>query len=125
MDDKSLTVFVVDDDASVRRALKRLLASNGYQVVTFESAEDFLRSSSAMGGVCLILDILLPGMSGPDLYDNLAASGVKVPVIFMTAHDNSQWQELTEKAGAIPCLRKPFGEQSLLSALHHACGTEQ
>lgn len=120
MDEKALTVLVVDDDASVRRALKRLLRSNGYQVFTFASAEDFLHSSSVAGEVCLVLDIRLPGMSGLDLYDNLASSGVKVPVIFMTAHDSPQWQKMAEKAGAIAWLRKPFGEQSLLSALHLA-----
>lgn len=117
MDEKPLTVLVVDDDESVRRALQRLLRSNGFQVVTFESAEDFLQSGLVQGEVCLILDIRLPGISGLDLYDNLASSGVTYPVIFMTAHDNPQWQEMAEKAGAVAYLRKPFDEQSLLSAL--------
>jgi FixJ family two-component response regulator len=117
VDEKPLTVLVVDDDESVRRALQRLLRSNGFQVVTFESAEDFLQSGLVQGEVCLILDIRLPGISGLDLYDNLASSGVTYPVIFMTAHDNPQWQEMAEKAGAVACLRKPFDEQSLLSAL--------
>ena len=121
MDEKSLTVFVVDDDESVRRALTRLLRSNGYQVVTFESAEDFLQSSSVPSNACLILDIRLPGMSGLDLYDNLACSGIKFPVIFITACDDSQLQEMAEKTGAVAYLRKPFGEESLLSALHLAC----
>lgn len=122
MDEKSLTVFVVDDDESVLRALKRLLRSNGYQVVTFESAEDFLQSYPLRGEGCLILDIRLTGMSGLDLYDNLASSGSKVPVIFMTACDNPEWQEMAENAGAVAYLRKPFGEQSLLSAVQSACG---
>jgi len=100
--------------------LKRLLRSNGYQVVTFESAEDFLRSGPVTGEVCIVLDVRLPGMSGLDLYENLASSGVKIPVIFMTAHDSPQWQEMAEKTGAIAWLRKPFGEQSLLSALRLA-----
>jgi FixJ family two-component response regulator len=117
VDEKPLTVLVVDDDESVRRALQRLLRSNGFQVVTFESAEDFLQSGLVQGEVCLILDIRLPGISGLDLYDNLASSGVTYPVIFMTAHDNPQWQEMAEKAGAVAYLRKPFDEQSLLSAL--------
>jgi FixJ family two-component response regulator len=120
VDEKPLTVLVVDDDESVRRALKRLLRSNGYQVVTFESAEDFLRSGPVTGEVCIVLDVRLPGMSGLDLYENLASSGVKIPVIFMTAHDSPQWQEMAEKTGAIAWLRKPFGEQSLLSALRLA-----
>lgn len=120
MDEKPLTVLVVDDDESVRKALKRLLRSNGYHVVTFGSAEDLLRSSSPVSGACLILDIRLPGMSGFDLCDNLASSGARIPVIFMTAHDNPGWQEMAEKVGGIAFLRKPFGEQSLLSALHTA-----
>lgn len=116
MDDKSLTVLIVDDKESVPRALTRLLRSNGYQVVTFESAKNFLQSGSVPGDACLILDIRLPGMSGLDLYDNLACSGIKIPVIFITACDDSQWQEKAEKTGAVAYLRKPFGEQSLLNA---------
>jgi len=121
VDEHSLTVVVVDDDESVRRALKRLLQSNGYQVLTFESAEDLLSSGSLVGEVCLVLDIRLPGMSGLELYGSLASSGRKVPVIFMTAHENLQWQKMVDEAGGIPCLRKPFGEHSLLSAIHAVC----
>jgi FixJ family two-component response regulator len=117
VDEMSLTVFIVDDDESVRRALKRLLRSNGYQAVTFESAEDFLQSSPLQGECCLILDIRLTGMSGFELLDNLASPGVKVPVIFMTACDNPEWPEMAEKAGAAAYLRKPFSEQSLLDAV--------
>jgi FixJ family two-component response regulator len=119
--ENSLTVFVVDDDESVRRALKRLLRSNGFQVITFESAEDFLQSSLVQGGARVILDIRLPGMSGLDLYSHLASSGRSYPVIFITASDDPQWQETAEKAGAVTCLRKPFDERSLLSALDLAC----
>jgi FixJ family two-component response regulator len=122
VDERSLTVFVVDDDESVRRALKRLLGSNGYKAVTFESAEDFLESRPVEGECCLILDIRLTGMSGFDLYDNLASSGVKVPVIFMTACDNPEWRETADKAGAVAYLRKPFSEQSLLDAVLSASG---
>lgn len=122
MDEQSVTVVVVDDDESVRKALKRLLRSNGYQVLTFESAEDLLSSGSLVGNVCLVLDIRLPGMSGFDLYGSLASSGRQVPVIFMTAHDNPLWQKMVDEAGGIACLRKPFGEHSLLGAIHAACG---
>jgi FixJ family two-component response regulator len=121
VDEKPLTVLVVDDDESVRRALTRLLRSNGYQVVAFESAEEFLQFSSVQGAVCLILDIRLPGMTGFDLFDHLAFSGLNVPIIFMTACDDLQWPEKAAKIGAVAYLRKPFGEQSLLRALHHAC----
>lgn len=117
MDEKPPTVLIVDDDESVRRAMKRLLMSNGYQVHTFESAEDLLLSGFVRGKVCILLDILLPGISGIDLYAKLASSGFKCPVIFMTAHDDPQLLEKAEKTGAVVCLRKPFGEQSLLSAI--------
>ncbi|MCE5243343.1 MAG: response regulator [Syntrophobacteraceae bacterium] len=117
MDEKPLTVLVVDDDESVRKAMKRLLVSNGYRVLTFESAEDLLVSSFARGNVCLVLDICLPGLSGLDLYARLSASGVKCPVIFMTAHDEPRWLEMAERAGAVAFLRKPFEEHSLLDAV--------
>jgi len=122
VDEMPLTVFVVDDDESVLRALKRLLRSNGYQVLTFQSAEGFLEFNPVRGEGCLILDIRLTGMTGLDLHESLASSGVKVPVIFMTACDNPEWREMAEKAGAVGYLRKPFGEQSLLDAVHSACG---
>ncbi|NSW86213.1 MAG: response regulator [Syntrophobacteraceae bacterium] len=121
MDEKPFTVLVVDDDESVRRALKRLFMSHGYRVLTFESAEELLLSSLVWYRVCLLLDIRLPGLSGLDLCARLASSGVKCPVIFMTAHDESQWRKRAEEAGAVAFLRKPFGEQSLLSALALAC----
>jgi FixJ family two-component response regulator len=123
VNEKLLTVIVVDDDESVRRAMKRLLMSNGYRVLTFESAEDLLLSRLAWDEICLLLDIRLPGMSGLELYARLASSGVKCPVIFMTAHDDSQWMARAKEAGAVAFLRKPFGEQSLLTAIALACGT--
>jgi len=118
---ESFTVYVVDDDESIRRALKRLLRSMGYHAVTFESAEDFMEATSCRGKGCLVLDIRLPGMTGLDLQAKLASSGAKYPVIFMTAHDNPQWQETAKKAGAVAYLRKPFDEQSLLNAIQLAC----
>ena len=121
MPQKSFTVYVVDDDESIRKALKRLLRSMGYHAVAFESAEDFMEATSCRGEGCLVLDIRLPGMTGLDLQEKLASSGVKYPVIFMTAHDNPQWQEKAKKAGALAYLRKPFDEQSLLGAIQLAC----
>ncbi len=117
MDQQPLTVLVVDDDESVRRAMKRLLLSNGFQVLTFESAEALLLSSLVCDKACLLLDIRLPGISGLELYTKLASSGVKCPVIFMTAHDDALWRQKAEEAGAVAFLRKPFGEQSLLGAI--------
>ena len=118
---ESFTVYVVDDDESIRKALKRLLRSMGYHAVAFESAEDFMETTSCRGEGCLVLDIRLPGMTGLDLQEKLASSGVKYPVIFMTAHDNPQWQEKAKKAGALAYLRKPFDEQSLRGAIQLAC----
>jgi FixJ family two-component response regulator len=118
MSEQSFTVFVVDDDESIRRALKRLLRSEGYHVVTFGSAEDLLESHAVRGRGCLVLDIRLPGMSGLDLQDKLASLGEKQPIIFITAHENLQWQERAKSAGAIAYLRKPFDQQSLLDAVH-------
>jgi FixJ family two-component response regulator len=118
---ETFTVYIVDDDESVRRALKRLLRSMGYHALTFNSAEDFMEATSCRGEGCLVLDIRLPGMTGLDLQEKLACSGAKFPVIFMTAHDNPQWQEKAKKAGAVAYLRKPFDEQSLLDAIKRAC----
>jgi CheY-like chemotaxis protein len=111
MPQKSVTVYVVDDDESIRRAPKRLLKSMGYNAVTFESAEEFLNMTSCHGRGCLVLDIRLPGMTGLDLQEKLALSGAKYAVIFMTAHDNPQWQytsiafgQLCRRAGVRPSM---------------------
>ena len=99
--EESFTVFIVDDDDSVRRALKRLLSANGYQVMTFESAEDFLLAGRVRAEGCIVLDIRLPGMSGLDLYEELASSGRNCPVIFITAQDNPQWQKRAAETDAV------------------------
>ena len=117
MNGELLTVLVVDDDESVRKAMQRLLMSNGYRVITFESAEDLLLSGLGRGKVCLLVDICLPGLSGLDLVARLAATGIACPVIFMTAHDEPQWLERAQQAGAIAFLRKPFEEQALFNAI--------
>jgi len=121
MHQKTFTVYVVDDDASIRGALSRLLRSVGYHSVTFESAESFLDCAAGLGKGCLVLDIRLPGMTGLDLQEKLSLSGVGYPVIFMTAHDNPQWQERAMRVGALAYLRKPFPEQALLNAIQVAC----
>jgi FixJ family two-component response regulator len=86
--------------------------------MTFESAEDFLLSDSLPAKGCIVLDIRLPGMSGLDLCEKLAASGATHPVIFMTAHDAPQWQERAATMNAVAYLRKPFDQQSLFDAIH-------
>jgi FixJ family two-component response regulator len=119
---EKFTVYVVEDDESIRRAIGRLLRSAGYHALAFESAEEFLDSTSGTGEGCLVLDIRLPGMTGLDLQEKLVSSGAKYSVIFMTAHDNPQWQERAKKAGALAYLKKPFGDQSLLDTIQLACG---
>ena len=114
---KPLTVYVVDDDESIRSALKRLLVSVGFQVLTFESAEDFLDTNFNIEKGCLVLDICLPGMTGFDLQEQLASRRSKIPIIFITAHDNSRWQEKAKNRGSVAYLIKPFREEALLSAI--------
>jgi FixJ family two-component response regulator len=116
-----VTVYVVDDDESIRKALKLPLRSVGYNAVAFGSAEAFLDSAPPGGEGCLVLDIRLPGMTGLDLQEKLSLSGAKCAVILMTAHDNPQWRQRAKKAGAVACLGKPFDEQSLLDAIQLAC----
>jgi FixJ family two-component response regulator len=111
------TIFVVDDDESIRKALKRLLKVHGYRVITFGSAEDFLSSDWLRTAGCVVLDMRLPGMSGLDLYEKLASIQSGYPVIFMTAHDTPQGKEQVEKTDAVAYLRKPFDQQSLLDAV--------
>jgi FixJ family two-component response regulator len=118
----SVTVYIVDDDESVRRALERLLRSVGYRASTFESAEAFLEATSGRSEGCLILDILLPGITGLDLQEKLTSLGAKYSIIFMTAHDNPQWQQRARQGGAVAYLTKPFQENSLLEAIELACG---
>ena len=117
MQKKTFTVYVVDDDESIRRALKRLLNSFGYHTLTFESAEEFLEHNFEQGEGCFVLDIRLPGITGFELYEKLLLKGSKYPVLFMTAHDNPQWQERANKAGAVAYLKKPFLEQKLFEAI--------
>lgn len=110
-------MYVVDDDISIRRALRRLLRSVGYHALTFESAEEFLELTPDPDEGCLILDIHLPKMTGLDLQEKLASRGAKYAIIFMTAFDNPQWQERAMKMGAVAFLRKPFKVQALLDAV--------
>jgi FixJ family two-component response regulator len=124
MTEGSTTVYIVDDDESVRKALERLLRSVGYRASTFDSAEHFLEATSGRGEGCLVLDIRLPGITGLDLQEKLASLGGKYSIIFMTAHDNPQWQERAKKAGAFAYLKKPFNEHSLLDAIQRVCSRE-
>jgi FixJ family two-component response regulator len=111
------TVYVVDDDASVCNAMRRLLKSAQYRVHTFASAEEFRQSDFKKSPGCLLLDIRLPGISGFELQEDLLASGVRMPVIFITGHDRAGMEEQAMSLGATAYLRKPFDEEALLGAI--------
>jgi FixJ family two-component response regulator len=114
------TVFVVDDDPSVRRGLERLLRSAGHRVESFASARDFLDRPEHDGPRCLVLDVRMPGQSGLDLHDRLVASGRDIPVIFITGHADVPMAVRAMKAGAIDFLSKPFDDAELLGATQQA-----
>ena len=120
MTEAEFTVYVVDDDESVRASLKLLIEACGYLVVTFESAEDFLHSSFSGSQSCLILDIHLPGMSGLDLQKQLIKSQRRIPVVFITGNDRSRMEDEALRMGGVAYLRKPFEEQCLLDAIQLA-----
>jgi FixJ family two-component response regulator len=114
------TVYVVDDDASVCNAMRRLLKSAQYRVLTFASAEEFCQADFKSSPGCLLLDISLPGMSGFELQKDLLASGVRMPVIFVTGHDRAGMEEQAMRLGGSAYLRKPFDEEALLGAVRIA-----
>jgi FixJ family two-component response regulator len=117
MPDLVAAVVVVEDDVSVRESFPDLLDEFGYAALTFASAEDFLASNAVSNAKCLILDIGLPGMSGPDLQRELIRRGFSIPTIFITASaENSVAPDLLEEGG-IACLLKPLNEQELRAAL--------
>ena len=116
-------VFVVDDDASVRRAIKRLIESEGYQVELFGSAREFLEFLQAKrsdGPSCLVLDIRLRGTSGLTFQRQLAEADIHIPIIFITGHGDIPMTVRAMKAGAVEFLPKPFNDQDLLDAIHVA-----
>jgi len=115
-------VCVVDDDQSVREALPDLLRELGFSTKAFASAEEFLKSATVSAAKCLILDVAMPGMSGPELHRELTASGHPVPVIFITARPDPVKRQQLIKQGAVDCLFKPFSEQALKAALDTAMG---
>ena len=113
----SLLVSVVDDDESVRESLPDLLREFGFAVEAFASAEAFLASGQVGTTRCLILDIAMPGMSGPDLQLELIRRGHAIPIIFITAHGDAAERPRLIRQGAVDCLFKPFSEAALLRAL--------
>jgi len=115
-----LLVTVIDDDESVRESLPDLLREFGYVVETFASSEEFLASGDLGGTRCLILDVAMPGMSGPELHQELRRRGGAIPVVFITAHNDATVRPRLLALGAVDCLFKPFSEGALLAAIHAA-----
>jgi FixJ family two-component response regulator len=113
-------VSVVDDDESVRESLPDLLKELGYAVQAFSSAEEFLASEYVEQTKCLILDIAMPGMTGPDLQRELKLRRREIPIVFITAHREENVRRRLLEQGAVECLFKPFSERTLLEALHAA-----
>jgi FixJ family two-component response regulator len=113
-------IIVVEDDASMCRALERILRVGGYEVVTFASAEAALAADASAMADCLVLDIHLPGISGFVLYRRLALSGKEMPVIFITAHDEPAVREEAERLAAKSYLPKPFSGRAVLDAVAQA-----
>jgi FixJ family two-component response regulator len=110
-------IFVVDDDPSVRKALKRLLSSAGFEVATFGSAEEVLTSARGESPGVFVMDVRMPGLSGLELQRELAASGSRVPVVFITAYRDDRARTLAHQAGAVAYLEKPVDGEVLLEAI--------
>jgi FixJ family two-component response regulator len=114
------TVFVVDDNVSIREAIKSLVESTGLLAETFESTQDFLGHKLPDGPKCLVLDVLLPGVSGLDFQNELTAANIRIPIIFITGHGDIPMTVRAMKAGAVEFLTKPFQDEDLLKAIQHA-----
>ncbi len=114
------TVFVIDDDASVRASIQGLLKSASLRSASFGTAEEFLRSKPPDGPSCLVLDVSLPGVNGLDLQRELADAGIGIPIIFITGHGDIPMSVKAMKSGAVEFLTKPFHDQDLLDAIRQA-----
>src|SRR6185295_14131185 len=119
MDPRPL-ISVVDDDESVRESLPDLLKEFGFEAQTFSSAEEFLASESVAETSCLLLDVAMPGMTGPDLQRELKLREQSIPIVFITAHRDDTVRPRLIAAGAVDCLFKPFEPTDLLQALNTA-----
>jgi FixJ family two-component response regulator len=119
MEERSL-VSVVDDDESVRESLPELLKLFGFAVAAFSSAEEYLASGVVSRTKCLILDVAMPGMSGPELQRALRHHKQSPPIVFITGHRDEVVRSRALEAGAIECLFKPFSELALMDAIHAA-----
>jgi FixJ family two-component response regulator len=120
MTDTGLLVSVVDDDVSVRESLPDLLKELGFTASVFRSAEEYLKSDAVLRTGCLILDIAMPGMTGPELQRELKRRRIQTPIIFITADRDEAVRRNTGEQGAVECLLKPFNDTALLIALNAA-----
>jgi len=118
--EKGLLVSVVDDDESVRESLPGLLRALGFSVNAFSSGEKYLESDAVRITRCLIVDVSMPGMSGPELGLELKRKGIETPIIFITAHGDAAVRRQLLAGGAVECLIKPFSDADLLNALKAA-----
>jgi FixJ family two-component response regulator len=114
------TVFVVDDDAGMRASIEGLLKAAGLRCESFGDAQGFLRRTRPDAPSCLVLDVRLPGINGLDFQHQLAAAGVRIPIIFITGHGDIPMTVKAMKSGAVEFLTKPFRHQDLLDAIHQA-----
>src|SRR5262249_37575882 len=119
------TVYVVDDDPSVRSAVKRLLKVVGLHTEVFGSIEEFLETKRSDAPSCLVPDVILPGRTRLDFQDELAEMGVKIPIIFITAEGDSPMTRRAMKAGAVDFLTKPFRKKELLEGIEQALRRDQ
>jgi FixJ family two-component response regulator len=115
-------VAIVDDDKSIRHATSDLLKSAGYAAAAFEDAESFLRSPTRAGVACLVADMRMPGMSGLELFEALAAAGHAIPTVIITAHPQALTPSRARAAGICCCLIKPFAPDELLECVGEALG---
>jgi FixJ family two-component response regulator len=117
MTKEQTTIYVIDDDESVRKAFKRLLRSVNFEAETFASAEEFLKSQKPNKNSCIIIDIRMPGVTGFDLQRMLMAQGSRIPIIVISASDDAQVREQARELGAVAFFRKPIDDQALLDAI--------
>jgi FixJ family two-component response regulator len=125
MPETQAVVFVVDDDASVREALGRLIRSAGLRVEAFASAEEFLNRPRADAPSCLVLDVRLPDLSGLDLQRRMAAANNEIPIVFITGHGDIPTTVRAMKAGAVEFLTKPLVEGDVLESIRHAIARDR
>jgi FixJ family two-component response regulator len=120
MNEKRPIVLIIDDDAQLLRYLAKLVRSVGLNARTFASADDFLKHEMPEAPCCIVLDVRMPGLSGLELHDRLLEQGIDAPVVFLTAHASVHMSVESMKKGAVDFIEKPFEDQELLDAIHHA-----